>query len=478
MTWRRLDWLLALVATVLVLVAPARAKDAPSAGPSDTSAEAVRQAGEDARMGEDPLAHAPDQGPQTAMPGTASDAADGHGDAPADGAGSPETESNDAAGHGNDAHVTNSHPAVPVRGPQPYEVIRSLQFLQDQAARGNPAANRVQARLLQWYGPSFEHASNDVWKDPRNQRAAALFVLSGGPPSVLRMIIARNAMPESVMPLLKGALAYVENRQKDAETLLSGLDIAHLEPGLGAQVNLALAQLLEKEHPKQALERLRLVMLEGTGTLLEEAALRLAMVLADQLGEHDRADNYARLYFDRYDKSIYAGNFRARFSAIYVARPASQANKTLATVADAVARIPADQQIMIYLSIGRRSLIAGNMKLAGAMGEKVLGYANLSDYARQRARLYVAASTLTERDPAEMLASLQSIDRDKLHPADRKLYDAALGVLNQIRKPLMAVSRTDKDAAPASEAAFDSAVVDRANKLLNAVRGDLKESGK
>ncbi|WAP67510.1 hypothetical protein [Jiella pelagia] len=357
-------------------------------------------------------------------------------------------------------------------------MIRSLQFLQDQASRGNVSANRVQSRLLQWYGPAFERATAETWKDGRNQRAAALFVLSGGPPSVLRMVLAKNDFPADVRPLLDGALAYVENRQKDAERLLSALDTDAMEPGLAAQVNLALAQLSANSAPDKALERLRRVMLDGSGTLLEEAALRLAMVLADELGDHDRADGYARLYFDRYARSVYAGNFRARFTALYVSRPVEEADKTVALIADAVERIPLADQLNIYLSIGRRALIAGNMNLAGMVGARVLTVENLTLQARQRALLYVSASTLTERDPAETTARLREIDREILHPADRKLYDAALGVLGEIRKPLMADAGMDVNKIDAAVAPIDSAVVDRATKLLDAVRSDLEDMDK
>ena len=511
----------AALAGLLLFACPARGEDAHGQHGDPTAAESVRQAGEAARRAaegatphgdtrheptpaksvsqtstnpgasrQDEAAHGSSQdGDQATAPQHESDDA-GHGDNHAADAshGKKSAEGGDAeaAHHGGEedgAHAeaaddhgeAQKHPEKPPQqGPQPYQVIRSLQFLQDQAARGNVSANRVQARLLQWYGPVFERAGKDVWKDPRNQRAAALFVLSGGPPSVLRLILAKNDFPDEIRPLLDGALAYVENRQKDAETLLGALDTTKMEPGLAAQINLAVAQMQEKTSPDKALERLRRVMLDASGTLLEEAALRLAMALADQLGEHDQADGYARLYFDRYSASIYAGNFRARFTAIYVERPAEEAEHTVALLADAVARIPLADRLNIYLSIGRRSLVAGNMKLAGMAGAKVLEVENLSAPARQRALLYVSASTLTEGDTAETLASLRTIEREGLHPADRKLYDAALGVLDQIRKPLMTGFLPDTKTATqeTTEAALDTAVIDRATKLLEAVRSD------
>ena len=482
---------LALLA--LVLATPAAGEEAHDGKAGHSAGDAVRQAGEAARRGGDVA----EGGDDTAKEGGhgetdgahANDGADSHGGAAAghdeaEAGKDGETAHGDAdsadsadAAHGGDGdHAVHAEEPTPTRGPQPYQVIRSLQFLQDQAARGNVSANRVQSKLLQWYGPAFERANQETWKDGRNQRAAALFVLSGGPPSVLRMVLAKNDFPADVRPLLDGALAYVENRQTDAQKLLSSLDVDAMEPGLAAQINLALAQMQAQASPDKALERLRRVMLDGSGTLLEEAALRLAMVLAEDLGDHHRADGYARLYFDRYARSVYAGNFRARFTALYVGRPVDQAEKTVSLIADAVERIPLADQLNIYLSIGRRALIAGNMKLAGMAGAKVLTVEGLTQQARQRALLYVSASTLTEREPAETLARLEEIDRESLHPADRKLYDAALSVLGEIRKPLMADAGMDagdkKDAT--APVPMESAVVDRATKLLDAVRSDLE----
>ncbi|NDW04882.1 hypothetical protein [Jiella pacifica] len=479
---------LALLA--LVLASPAVGEEAhDDAGHS--TAEQVRKAGEAARRGDDAAAAAEKDAHEAGGHGAADDAhasdgAEAHEDAAAHDASEAGHEGETAEGDGDAAHGADGEHAVhaeepaPTRGPQPYQVIRSLQFLQDQAARGNVSANRVQSRLLQWYGPAFERATQDAWKDGRNQRAAALFVLSGGPPSVLRMVLAKNDFPADVRPLLDGALAYVENRQTDAQKLLSALDVDAMEPGLAAQINLALAQMQAQSAPDKALERLRRVMLDGTGTLLEEAALRLAMVLAEDLGDHDRADGYGRLYFDRYARSVYAGNFRARFTALYVGRPVDQAEKTVALIADAVERIPLADQLNIYLSIGRRALIAGNMKLAGMAGAKVLTVTGLTNQARQRALLYVSASTLTEREPAETMAKLDEIDRESLHPADRKLYDAALSVLGEIRKPLMADAgmTADDKTDDAAATSIDSAVVDRATKLLDAVRSDLEDMDK
>ncbi|WP_206455302.1 hypothetical protein [Aurantimonas marina] len=359
------------------------------------------------------------------------------------------------------------------RGPMPYEIVRSLQFLQDQVARGNGPAIRVQSILLKRYGPTFLAFEPEVWEDARNRRAAALFVLSGGPPSVLRGILARLTLSPDDRPLLEGALAYVENRGAEAERNLSIVDLTHAESGLAAQVNLAVAQLQQVDKPVEALRRLAQVMLVAPGTLLEEAALRMGVLLAEETGDQETADRYARQYFDRFSASAYAGNFRARFAAVYAARPAGTEDAVIATIADATAMIPRLEQLGIYLAVGRRALVGGNLTLAAKAAAKALTYDEAREGERQRALLYEVASTLTLRDFAEVTATLEAIDPDALHPADRELRNAAMDVLSEMRKPLVAGIAGSE---ARQEAVSASPILARGAAILEAVRDDLKKA--
>ncbi|MEF2550849.1 hypothetical protein VQ042_05630 [Aurantimonas sp. A2-1-M11] len=362
------------------------------------------------------------------------------------------------------------------RAPMPYEIVRSLQFLQDQVARGNGAAIRVQAQLLRRYGPTFLAQPSEVWTDPRNLRAAALFVLSGGPPSVLRGILASATIEGEDRALLDGALAYVENRSDDARRMLEPIDVAEIDTALAAQLNLAMAQLLQTDAPSEALHRLEQVMLAAPGTLLEEAALRMGVLLAENTGAHAAADRYARQYFDRFSESAYAGNFRARFSAVYAARPPEMKDDTVATISDATAHIPADQRLAIFLAVARRALVGGNLQLAATMASEALDFGTADPADSQRALLYQTAATLTTRDSVQARVALEAIDVATLHPADRKLHEAAFEVLSEMRKPLMAANVELADRYGPQPPVEQSAVLTRGAALLDAVRGDLKRA--
>ena len=362
------------------------------------------------------------------------------------------------------------------RGPMPYEVVRSLQFLQDQVARGNGPAIRVQAILLQRYGRTFSEADPKVWADSRNLRAAALFVLSGGSPMVLRVILSKVTLTGANRTLFEGALAFVENRTAQAERDLSSLDLTFVETGLAAQINLALAQLQQQAKPKEALDRLKQVTLAAPGTLLEEAALRMGVLIAESSGDRELSDRFARQYFDRFSGSAYAGNFRARFAAVYAQRPAGTEDDTVAMIVDATATIPSGEQLGIYLAVARRSLVEGNLTLAAKAAGKALTFTDAAKPDRQRALLYEIASTLTSRDFVQARTMLDAIDPKALHPADVKLRDAAFDVLAQMRRPLLADAATPSlDKTGAADAA-PAAVLARGNALLDAINADLKKA--
>lgn len=365
--------------------------------------------------------------------------------------------------------------AASARPPMPYEIVRSLQFLQDQIARGNDKAIPVQARMLRRFAPNFVSAPAETWDDPRNLGAAALFVLSGGPPHVLQAILEKIETESEWAGLLQGALAYVENRKGTALAKLQAVDLSRFEPGLAAQVHLAIAQLAQIDDPQTAMRHLDRARLLAPGTLVEEAALRLEVLLADQLGRHDKADRLARQYFDRYADSSYSENFQARFAAVYAGRPHGDEQKSIDTILDATAHLPDEDKTALYLAVGRRALIVGNRALAAAVAKAVLEEEGASPKDRSRANLYAIAASLPSRSLVEARVMLNAIDETRLHPDDRALHRAALAVLAGMRAAPEPEEKISDPLAPPLPPADEErrALVARARTLLNAVSDDL-----
>ncbi|MCW4113710.1 hypothetical protein NPA31_001875 [Aurantimonas sp. MSK8Z-1] len=422
--------------------------------------------------------HPVDTAPSNAPPGLP--VADGHGDAPhdgghaegaADGHGAADAGATD---HGGDAGAHDAAQWPTTRSPMPFEIVRSIEFLQDQVARGNGQAIRVQAGLLRRFAPVLMAAPPETWHDPRNVRAAAMFVLSGGPPAVLRGILGGTVVHDHDRTLLEGALAYVENRTAQAKEKLGHLDLRDTEPLLAAQLSLVLGQIDQNDDPKSAMTHLDRARLLAPGGLIEEAALRLEVLIAEKVGDTGKADDLARQYFDRYARSAYAANFRARFAAVYAGRPQGTEKDVVAKMMDLTAGLTREEQLSLFLAVSRRALVMGNLQLSGETAAQALTYDVASPEDRQRALLYSVASTLTSRSFADASATLNAIDPALLHPADLQLRSAAYSILDEMRRPAeLAVNDDGRGSAISSKIASDP-VASRAQQLLNEVSNDLK----
>lgn len=429
---------------------PARGMEAPAAPEAAGHAETAEPAAANPPAAETAPAPAADAASGGDAAGAAHDAA-------------PEAPPELAAGR--DTHWSET------RTPMPFDVMRSVQFLQDQVARGNVRAIRVQALLLRRFARSFIEAAPDVWSDPRNTRAIVLFTFSGGTPDVISTLLDQGRLPEAERPLFDGALAYVRNDLKTAATKLESVSIDDLEPVLAAQVSLALGQIHQIDHPDKAIEDLANARLLAPGTLIEEAALRLGAPLADDAGAHDDADRMARRYFDTYHDSSYAANFETRYVALVVGRAMADPQAALVAMDGVVAGLPTARQQRLYLAAARRSLVSGNLRFASQSADRAIALDGLEPGDAARADLYRTASALGTEDQTASRRALDGIDRSLLHVEDQKILDAAYSVLDSMAKPALMTEASN----PAPQQPDTSTVLTRARAALDAASKEMKK---
>jgi chemotaxis protein MotC len=178
--------------------------------------------------------------------------------------------------------------AAPAASPQPYQIVRTLQSLQNEAAAGSKAAHAAQAKLLREVEQPLLQQPPEIWTDPRNTRAIVQYVLSGGQPTVLRELLARGEPVGLPQGLAEGALAYVTGDSTRARTLLLPLDPATLHETLAGHLALIQASLIMRSDQKRALELLDQARLLAPGSLVEEGALRRAVFIAAEINALDR----------------------------------------------------------------------------------------------------------------------------------------------------------------------------------------------
>jgi chemotaxis protein MotC len=367
---------------------------------------------------------------------------------------------------------------------EPYQMVRSLQMLQDQIARGDLDAHNSQPALLKRLGENFLKADAAVWKEPRNSRAAVTFLLSGGSPQVVASLRSRNVLNIDEA-IVDGAIAYVEGRTEEAKSKLANIKPRSLPAALGAEIALVQSALVAQDDLKVAIGLLDEVRLMMPGTLVEEAALRREIFIVGQDDDFDKFEALAVRYFRRYRHSIYAGNFRQRFALSvarfsFVQRP--DRFPRLVAVLDHLDRA---SQRALYLLIARTALVRGKTEMTVLAADRIFVLSDDDSAERVRARLYRAAARVATSAHSAAIAELEQIDKAKLSERDVELQAAALAIGLNVRKALpeaKAKSDGSSEAKTAMRPRIDFsrslAAVDRAQKLLDASQEQLKEKAR
>lgn len=317
----------------------------------------------------------------------------------------------------------------------PIELVRTLQAMQDQIATGSTDAHIAQRALLTHIDNQLMQQDQEVWRESKNIRAAVVFVLSGGRPSILRKLSSLDTLEKKDEVLVKGALAYVEGREAEARRILNDIDVHLLPPILAGQIALVQSALIVRDDPARSVALLDFVRLQLPGTLIEEAALRREIFVVSQMKDASKFEALSRQYLHRFRHSVYGGNFRQRFAAALTRLEFAKDEEKFARLISMLSELEADGQRELYLLIARAAIDQGQTKAAVLAAEKALEMSAADKIGSARARLYkAAASIVTVKGFESSFEELQKVDRASLPPNDAILLDTALSTANQIRK--------------------------------------------
>jgi len=344
---------------------------------------------------------------------------------------------------------------------EPFELVRSLQSLQDQIARGNTRAYAHQRVLLARIADQFGGAAPDLWKEPRNARAAVVFVLSGGDARVVEKLVGSGVSFGIDEKLIKGALAYGEGRKDDAQRLLGDVEARAQDPGIAGLLAFVQAELAGQKELAKALALLDEARLLSPGTLIEEAALRRQVALLAAAGKADRYEALATQYLRRFPHSVYAGGFRHQFAAAVAGSPNGNDPARLAWLQSMLGGVGLAERRDVYLTMAKEALIKGRVEIARFAAASAAPLTQEESPEHARARLYEGA-VLVVTDDFEMGAELlRGVDKSRLAEDDARLLDAALAVASQVRR----LPAPHADAAPPAGAALGP-VLERGQKMI------------
>jgi chemotaxis protein MotC len=357
----------------------------------------------------------------------------------------------------------------------PFEIVRALDALQDQLVLGNVAAQNALPHVIAQMGDRLLATDPQNWRHVKNARAVVTYTLSGGQVRVIRHVLQIGNSPELEKKLMEGALAYIEGNEAKAKQLLLTIDSRSLPPPLAGHIALVQAILLSHEDAAKSNELLDLARVLAPGTLVEETALRREVFNLSEGGDLNRFVLLTGQYLRRFKKSLYADNFKQKFSATVTRLGMTNGPDQFGKITTSIADLDTDDQLNLYMLIAQAAILNGNVTVAHLASEKVIAIAKDGSADRLRAKLYEAAALILSSNYDQGVAKLKELDASQLSKHDAELKSAILSISKQIRQwPEMSVSLNDAEPKPnpqasgrdATMAAAADPVIDLAQKAI------------
>ncbi len=309
-------------------------------------------------------------------------------------------------------------------GLEPYQIVRSLELVQDRLAGGDHASQPMQRKLLEMIDARFATKEGSRFENELNRRALLVYAMSGGNPVTVEAALARLGKDDPNRKLGESILFYVNGKPKEAIDAFASVDPMAYTPDIAMYLALVKGSMLSDAEPRSALALLDRARLLAPGTLVEEAALRRSVAVATTLGDVKRFLRLSEQYVRAYLHSPYASQFADAFVAGVVTLNATIDRQAVIDIADLM---EPDQEKVIYLRIARRAAIDGFIDLAAFAATHAEGVED-----DPRAELYSSLSSVTSGKVEDVLGRLAKIDRSRLSANDRQLLDAANAITKEM----------------------------------------------
>lgn len=327
---------------------------------------------------------------------------------------------------------------VPATGqpadPAPWQMVRALEALLNQTARpGLDTRREAEAERVR-IAEAFERADPGVWSDPRNARAALVYVLAGGSPRILVTFGTLDPPPPVDPKLVTGTIAHVSGRSGVARELFAATDYDALPTTLAAHVALAQATLVMADDPEGAQRNLALARTLMPGTLIAEGAARREIRALARLEDRDRFISLVHRYFRTWSQSIYAPEIRNDLAVLWFQINAPDLRKITDRLGTLAGGLPEPMTAALYTEVSRRSLVAGELTLAADVA-RLAAEAGDDPVQQARATIYGVSADLKRPDFGAVMESIEAIDPAGLDRTDQAIRMAALHVGTQVMDP-------------------------------------------
>ena len=259
----------------------------------------------------------------------------------------------------------------------------------------------------------------------------------------------------------------------EAGQILDPIDPMARRDDTGAFIALVKGSIIGGKAPAPALRLMDQARLLAPGTLVEEAALRRAIFVADQTRQFDKVESFASRYLRRFRHSIYAGNFRIRLAAAISHMDFGKDASEFARLDEMLAAVEPPARGQLYLTVALAAVVRGNAATAALAASRAIDLSQAGSVDEARSRLYQAAGLAVQPKSFDVaVASLEAVDRGMLSQSDLALHEVVTATIDMIAsgtdrpaKPeRLAVASADGDSVPETA----SPLIARASRAISA----------
>lgn len=315
---------------------------------------------------------------------------------------------------------------------EPYQMLRSLQFVQDTVVMGDHSAGAMQRFMLSTIDKRLRTANIRVFDDPRNVDAALIYVMSGGNPATLELLVSKDTAGSFDNRVANALRKYLSGRGTMVAGGLSTMVPEYRDQRIGPYLALVAGNVIIATDQKKALEFYDTARLLAPGTIIEEAALRRSVAVAVEQGLVAKGLVYARQYARRFSHSPYA----SQFADLFVALVSAHFGEITAEDLDGALEVMDDDRAReIYLRLARRATIDGKTDLAKLAADKAAERGkSLATSGLSAASLFSNVARMPAGKMQDAVKALDQIPDDELTAEDRALRDAARRIAAEVLK--------------------------------------------
>jgi len=315
----------------------------------------------------------------------------------------------------------------------PFQMLRSLQFVQDSVVLGDHSAAEMQRFLLGTIDQRLRTVDASVFEDPRNVDAALIYAMSGGNPATLEWLVAKDVNGNFDNRVADALRKYLSGKGTLVANSIAAMVPEYRDKKVGAYLALISGNVSAKE-PVAALKFYDWARLMAPGTIVEEAALRRSISVSIEAGLVDKGLDYSNRYARRFLHSPYASQFADLFVQLAVDHfgvvTEDDINATLVFM-------DTDRQREVYLRIARKAAIAGKNELARSAAEHAATLSGgAKDPPESLASLYGGLANIPTSDVGAAMQAILDVPEENLSPRDIALRNAARMIAEEVlRKP-------------------------------------------